>query len=81
MILLWIVMTIYTALGFVIISPESDEAKEYFSSFATALWNMLMIINGADWPGTIIPAYHENRLYIIYFGIFVVLLSWGLGKL
>ena len=81
MIFLWIIMVIYTALAFLIFNPESEEAQIFFPTFATGLWTMLMILNGANWPGTVVPAFHKNHFFFIFFLIYVTILSWGIVNL
>ena len=71
----------YTALGFLIFDPNSNEYNQYFSTFGTALWNMLMVLNGSNWPTPMIPAFNDNTAYCLYFFIFIILFGWGLLNL
>lgn len=75
------VVCTYTALGFLIFAPNSSEASDYFNSYGNAVWNMLMVLNGSDWPPPMIPAYTENRLFFFYFMVYLVLVNWGLLNL
>eukprot|EP00601_Ochromonadales_sp_CCMP2298_P031559 CAMPEP_0173339604 /NCGR_PEP_ID=MMETSP1144-20121109/8465_1 /TAXON_ID=483371 /ORGANISM="non described non described, Strain CCMP2298" /LENGTH=432 /DNA_ID=CAMNT_0014285547 /DNA_START=258 /DNA_END=1553 /DNA_ORIENTATION=+ len=67
----------YATLGFFIFDPESEEKKLYFPVFGTGVWNMLVVLNGSNWPGPMIPALDENRLYCLYFFVYIVLAGWG----
>jgi hypothetical protein len=69
---------IYTTLGMLIFNPESDEGQEVFTNFGIALWNMAMVLNGANWPGPMVPALVTNRIFVLYFYVFLILVVWGL---
>ena len=71
----------YTALGLQIFDPNSEEAKEFFPNFGTGVWNMLMVLCGSNWPTPMIPAIEDNRLYSLYFYIFIIAMDWGLLNL
>ena len=71
----------YTALGFLIFDPNSNEYHQYFSTFGTALWNMFMVLNGSNWPTPMIPAFNDNTAYCLYFFIYIILFGWGLLNL
>lgn len=71
----------FTSLGFQLFSPDSEEAQQYFDVFGDGLWTMLMVMNSSNWPSPIIPAVNENRLYVLYFLAFVVIVDWGMINL
>lgn len=71
----------YTALGFLIFDPSSSEAKQYFNFYGSAVWNMLMVLNGSNWPTPMMPAFTQNRLYCLYFFIYIIIVQWGLLNL
>lgn len=71
----------YTAMGFLIFNPSSEEATEYFPTMGTGFWNMLMMLNGSNWPGPILPALVNHRAYFVYFFLYIVLVGWGLLNL
>ena len=71
----------YTALGFLVIDPSTQEAQEYFPSFGAGVWTMLTVLNGSNWPGPMIPAFAQNRAYCVYFFVYIVMGNWGLLNL
>eukprot|EP01032_Pedospumella_encystans_P016984 gene16984-19355_t len=71
----------YTIMGFLIFNPDSEEAKVYFPTTGTGIWNMLMVVNASNWPSPMIPAYNDNRLYCIYFYTYILIADWGLLNL
>lgn len=52
----------FTIMAFMLFSPTSEEAKAYFTSFGGGMWNMLMVLNGSNWPSPMIPAYQVRTL-------------------
>lgn len=72
---------IYTALGFMIFSPNSQEARKYFGFYGSSVWNMLMVLNGSNWPDPMMPAFDENRAYFVYFFVYIMIAGWGLLNL
>lgn len=80
-VVLGVVICSYAAMGFLIFNPQSVEATEYFPDFGIGLWNMLMVLNGSNWPSPIIPAYNHNRDSFFYFIIYLLLFNWGLLNL
>jgi Ca2+-binding EF-hand superfamily protein/membrane protein implicated in regulation of membrane protease activity len=75
------VVCAYTALGFLIFNPNSQEAMEYFPTFGTGYWYMLMILNASSWPGPMLPSLRDNRAYCIYFYVYIMIAAWGLLNL
>ena len=71
----------YTALGLLIFNPNSSEYQQYFGSFGTAVWNMLMVLNGSNWPSPMIPAFNQNSSFCLYFFIYIIIFGWGLLNL
>jgi hypothetical protein len=80
-VILGVVISSYTAMGFLIFNPQSLEATEYFPTFGIGLWNMLMMLNGSNWPSPVIPAYDHSRESFFYFIIYLLLFNWGLLNL
>jgi hypothetical protein len=68
-------------LGFLIFDPNQQESLQYFPTFGTGVWNMLMVLNGSDWPTPMMPAFDYNRLYVIYFYFYLICMDWGLLNL
>ena len=68
----------YAGLGYLLFDPFSTERRLFFGDYGDAMWNMLMVLSGSNWPAPIIPAYSDNRLNIIYFIVYLVILNWGL---
>jgi hypothetical protein len=68
----------YVVLGFLIFHPDSKESNQYFNTFTNGLWNMFMVFTASNWPNPMMPAYDENRLYFIYFFVFILIFRWGL---
>ena len=64
-------------LGFLIFDPSGNEAHEYFPSFGTAVWTMLMVLNGSNWPSPIMPAFYFNHAYCLYFFVYIIIFGWG----
>jgi hypothetical protein len=81
MALLSFLVCTYTALGFLIFDPNQQESLQYFPTFGTGVWNMLMVLNGSDWPTPMMPAFDYNRLYVIYFYFYLICMDWGLLNL
>eukprot|EP01038_Epipyxis_sp_PR26KG_P004464 gene4464-6313_t len=71
----------YTVLGFLIFPPNTAESQGYFSFYGSSVWDMLMVLNGSNWPTPMMPAYHTNRLYVTYFIFYLICLDWGLLNL
>lgn len=80
-IILFAVVMAYTSLGFMIFNPDYPEAQQYFDTFGKGVWNMLMTLNGSNWPTPFMPAYCQNRLSIVYFIVYIVIVNWGLLNL
>jgi len=68
------VICTYTALAFLIFNPTSDEARQYFGFYGSSVWNMLMVLNASNWPTPMMPAFDANRLYVIYFYVYIIFL-------
>lgn len=67
---------IYTSLFFLLFQPTSEEATQYFPTFGTGVWNMLMVLIGSNWPGPVIPAYNSNHISCLYFFMFIIIYGW-----
>ena len=68
----------FTMLALILFPNTSQEHTDYFKNFGGGLWNMLMILNGSNWPAPMIPAYEENRSYSIFFILYLIIGNWGL---
>lgn len=71
------VVCAYTAFGYLIFDPGSSEMVQFFPTYGDAIWNMLMVLDGSNWPTPMIPSYIQNRLYCLYFVIYLVVVNWG----
>lgn len=58
-----------------------QEAIQYFNFYGTAVWNMLMVLNGSNWPTPMIPAFMDNRSFCLYFFLYIIICGWGLLNL
>ncbi|CAF1420605.1 unnamed protein product [Rotaria sordida] len=54
-------------------SDRMDEGTKYFPDFPDALINLIVLLTTANNPDVTLPAYSKNRLYIIYFAIFLTI--------
>jgi hypothetical protein len=72
---------LYTSFAYYFFEAGTTEFTEWFPDFGTGLWNMFMIFDASDWPSPAIPAIHQNRLYCIYFYLFIIFFNWGLLNL
>ena len=50
----------FTTLAMILFDDDSAEHKAYYRTFGGGLWNMLVIINGSNWPTPMIPAYEVS---------------------
>jgi Ca2+-binding EF-hand superfamily protein/membrane protein implicated in regulation of membrane protease activity len=75
------VICTYTAFGYLIFDPGSLEMKQFFGTYGDAIWNLLMVLDGSNWPTPMMPAYNQNRLYCLYFIVYLVVGNWGLLNL
>jgi Na+-transporting methylmalonyl-CoA/oxaloacetate decarboxylase gamma subunit len=71
-----ITVVIFTVTAFLIIPSNSMEIKEFFPTFGQGLWNMLMVLNGSNWPIPMMPAFNENRAYAFFFYIYIIIGDW-----
>lgn len=76
--LLLVVVTVcsFTYLGFLVFPSNSLETQQYFPTYGTAIWNMLMVLNGSNWPPPMMPAYDQNRAYAAFFFVYIVIADW-----
>ena len=81
MVVISMFICIYTAIGMFLFDPNQLEAQLYFTDYGVALWNMIMVLNSANWPGPMMPAVIENRAFVIYFYAFLLIVNWGLLNL
>eukprot|EP01032_Pedospumella_encystans_P018302 gene18302-20840_t len=72
---------VYTAMGMFLFDPNQLEAQLYFTDYGVAVWNMLMLLNSASWPGPFVPALVTNRFFVTYFYAYLVIVGWGLLNL
>jgi hypothetical protein len=61
-----------------IFDPTNEEAEQYFPSIQQGIWSLITILNAADWPDPIIPAFKDSQLYFLFFLSFLIVGSWGL---
>jgi len=71
----------FTALAFMVFPLSSQERTEYYNTFGGGMWNMMVVLNGSNWPDPMIPAYQENRGSVVYFVLYLVIGNWGLINL
>ncbi|CAF1034473.1 unnamed protein product [Adineta ricciae] len=80
-ILLGIHVYFFSVIGMILFPParkdspseRTDEGTKYFPDFADALLNLVVLLTTANNPDVTIPAYSKNRLYIIYFAVFLTI--------
>ncbi len=77
--LLFCIVVSWTALGMVIVNGanEAGGIDPFFNTFGTSIWNMLVVLNAANWPNPMIPSYNINRGYFFFFFAYVLIVQWG----
>ncbi len=70
MFLLTCVVLSWSVLGMVVMN-HGDYVDPYFPSLDQAMWNMLMVLNTANWPNPIIPSYNQSTGYFLFFLMYV----------
>ena len=58
----------------------TSEGSRYFNDFADASVNMFILFTTANNPNVMLPAYTENRAYVLFFVAFIVLTIFFLGN-
>lgn len=53
--------------------PNTKEEKKYFKNLSEAFMSMLILLTTANNPDIMMPAYNQNRLYSIYFVLFLTI--------
>ncbi|CAM4879780.1 unnamed protein product [Rotaria socialis] len=80
--LLGIHIYFFSVIGMILFPPAKrkdstndriDEGTKYFPDFPDALINLVVLLTTANNPDVTLPAYSKNRLYIIYFAIFLTI--------
>ena len=49
------------------------EGIEYFSDYIEGWWNLLILLTTANFPDIMLPAYRMNRLYAIFFLLYLII--------
>ncbi len=60
MVLLALFICWFTTMGEIVFSNVSAEHNGYFRTFGGSMWNMLVVLNGSNWPSPMIPAYYVS---------------------
>lgn len=65
----------FAIVGMIIFPKRSaiDEHSQFFSNLEKSIVNLLVLLTTANNPDVSIPAYSENRLYAIFFILFLVI--------
>jgi len=63
-------VVIFSLIGKMIFLGTREE-KMYFTDIFEAVWNMFILLTTANFPDITIPAYKENRLYCIFFVVYL----------
>ncbi|CAF3767666.1 unnamed protein product [Adineta steineri] len=80
-ILLGIHVYFFSVIGMILFPParkdspseRPNEGTKYFPDFPDALLNLVVLLTTANNPDITLPAYSKNRLYIIYFAVFLTI--------
>jgi len=82
--ILFCIIASWAAFGMVVVNSalvedgsSLDQLDPYFNTFGNSLWNMLTVLNAANWPNPMIPSYSKNRGYFFFFMTFIVIVQWG----
>ena len=80
MFLLVVVLVAWSVLAMVVLN--AGKAKDpSFLTLGDTVWNMLTVLNTANWPNPVIPSYESNSAYFLFFVFFSVVVDWGLLNL
>eukprot|EP00939_MAST-03C_sp_MAST-3C-sp1_P005373 g5373.t1 len=55
-----------------VIFQDSDEGSEFFSSLATGINSMVVLLTTANYPDVMMPAYSNNRAASLFFVIYLI---------
>ncbi|XP_074652943.1 two pore channel protein 2-like [Tubulanus polymorphus] len=53
--------------------PDDDEGSQYFQKIEDSFMNLLVLLTTANNPDVMMPAYRKNRLFALYFIIFLII--------
>ncbi|XP_029645945.1 two pore calcium channel protein 2-like [Octopus sinensis] len=69
----WKNITKYNVTNNTILPPNTKEEKKYFKNLSESFMSMLILLTTANNPDIMMPAYNQNRLYSIYFVLFLAI--------
>jgi len=76
MFLLVVVVLSWSVLAMVVIN-SGRQADPRMTSLMDCIWNMLTVLNTANWPNPTIPSYDSNTAYFTFFIAYSVVVDWG----
>lgn len=69
----------YGVLLFPVAGQEpTAEGPMYFGSLTQGMWSLYVLMTTCNYPDVMMPAYDQNRLVVLYFGLFILTSSFFL---
>jgi len=66
--LMMFMIIIYSVLGFYLLGPTQDSSgSPYFQSLTDSMVNLFVLLTTANFPDIMMPSYHENMAYTVFF--------------
>jgi len=66
--LMMFMIIIYSVLGFYLLGPTEDSSgSPYFQSLTDSMVNLFVLLTTANFPDIMMPSYHENMAFTVFF--------------
>merc|ERR1712142_1299025 len=66
--LMMFMIIIYSVLGFYLLGPTQDSSgSPYFQSLTDSMVNLFVLLTTANFPDIMMPSYHENMAFTVFF--------------